>query len=353
MNKVLGVFLVSMLLTSAGAISTQVAEAKIVTYVKVSPSLIEYHDDATDQQFTVSVVIENATDLYGFDISFRWNATFLTYVNHSIRVPRDDYPDGVLQAPTFSLAKELNATAGTYRLACSSMAPALPFDGTGTVFNMTFKVRYHPALPAPTANTLLELYQTDLADSSGNRILHNKINGAITLYVLSERHDIAVLGINPWKTVVGQGHAINLSIEVLNRGSYAETFNVTASANSTVIQIQTVTLTYGNSAMLTFTWNTTNSAKGNYTINAYATPVLNETDIADNNLTDGRVSVTIPGDVDGDFDVDLYDATRLFGCYGLSMGEAGFIAECDIDDSGQVFLFDAVILLSHYGQKYP
>jgi hypothetical protein len=35
------------------------------------------------------------------------------------------------------------------------------------------------------------------------------------------------------------------------------------------------------------------------------------------------------------------------------MGEAGFVAECDMDNSGQVFLFDAVILLGHYGQKYP
>jgi hypothetical protein len=353
MNRILAVFLVSTLLISFEITLNPVAEAKIITFVKLTPSLIEYHEDASDQQFTASVIIENVTDLYGFDIRFRWNTTFLTYVSHSVRVPRDNYPDGILQAPTFSLTNAVNATAGTYRLACSSMAPASPFDGTGTAFNITFRVRYHPPLPAPTTNTLLELYQTDLADSSGNRVLHDRRNGTVTFYALSERHDVAVLSINPSKTVVGQGYATNLSIEVLNRGSYTETFNVTANANSAAIQIQAVTLTYGSSAMLIFTWNTADFGKGNYTVNAYAAPVLYETDTADNNFTDGRVSVTIPGDVDGDFDVDLYDATRLFGCYGLSMGKAGFIAECDIDNSGQVFLFDAVILLGHYGQKYP
>jgi len=58
-------------------------------------------------------------------------------------------------------------------------------------------------------------------------------------------------------------------------------------------------------------WNTTGFVKGNYAINAYATPVLDETNATNNNLTGGMVMVTILGDVNGDFFVDISDAAEI------------------------------------------
>jgi len=55
----------------------------------------------------------------------------------------------------------------------------------------------------------------------------------------------------------------------------------------------------GTSTTLTFAWNTTGLAYGNYTISAAADTVPGETDTADNTLTNGDVMVTIPGDVNG------------------------------------------------------
>jgi hypothetical protein len=112
------------------------------------------------------------------------------------------------------------------------------------------------------------------------------------------------------------------------------------------------------STIITFTLNTSGFSKGNYSISASASPVQDETDITDNNLTDGWIVVTIPGDVSGDlenghYDVDLYDAVKLLACYGARKGEPNYDPNCDIDNNGQVFLYDAVILLSHYGEKYP
>jgi parallel beta-helix repeat protein len=60
---------------------------------------------------------------------------------------------------------------------------------------------------------------------------------------------------------------------------------------------QTITLTSENTTTLTFLWNTAGIAKDNYIISAYATPVPGETDMADNNCTDGSVMVTWLGDV--------------------------------------------------------
>jgi hypothetical protein len=70
--------------------------------------------------FNVGVKISNVTNLYGFDLKFRWDSKLLDYVNHSVRVPKDDYPDGVLWEPIMLVKDEVNATAGTYWIACTS-----------------------------------------------------------------------------------------------------------------------------------------------------------------------------------------------------------------------------------------
>jgi hypothetical protein len=159
--------------------------------------------------------------------------------------------------------------------------------------------------------------------------------------------DIAVTNAASSKTVVGQGYSVNVTVIVDNQGEPTETFNVTVYCNETAITLPsgenytTVALASGESTSVVITW-----------------PVQGETDTTDNNLTVGWVLVTIPGDVDGDlengrYDVDLFDAVRLLACYGAKEGEPSFDPNCDIDNDGRVFLFDAVILLSRYGQKYP
>ena len=120
------------------------------TVVKVEPSLIELGNAGGDPipipgtQFTVTIKIYNVTNLYGFDLKFRWNTTCLEYVSHSVLVPKDTYLDGVLWNPILQLADEVNASAGTYWIAYASMYPAPPFNGTGTVFTMTFEVVNQP-----------------------------------------------------------------------------------------------------------------------------------------------------------------------------------------------------------------
>jgi len=152
--------------------------------IRVEPSLIEYHENAVGREFTVSIKIVNVTDLYGLDIKLRWNTTTLEYVSHAVLVPINTYSEGVLYDPTLSLINTVNQTAGTYRLAYSSMLPALSFNGTGTIFTMTFKVKHHPVEPEPTANIELELLSTDLVAKDGNPILHSVEHGMVTLYTV-------------------------------------------------------------------------------------------------------------------------------------------------------------------------
>jgi hypothetical protein len=124
-------------------------------------------------------------------------------------------------------------------------------------------------------------------------------------------HDVAMTDVTPNKSVVGEGYGCNITVVTEDHGGYAETFNVTVCANTTIIASQAVTLTSGNSITITFTWNTTGFAYGNYSISAVADTVSGETDTADNTYTDGWVKVTVAGGIDGSGRVDVGDLNLL------------------------------------------
>lgn len=62
---------------------------------------------------------------------------------------------------------------------------------------------------------------------------------------------------------------------------------------------------------------------------------------------------TIPGDVDGDFDVDILDVVKITGIYALREGDPGFNRDSDIDGDGVITIFDVVLCTGHYGQEWP
>jgi hypothetical protein len=323
MTKI-GIALVSMLFLSLAVVIKPVAGG--ATVVKVDPSLIEYYEDATGQQFTVAIKIVDVTNLYGFDIKFRWNTTFLEYVSDSVHVPWNATPahDGVLYNPFIFNFTQVNATTGTYWIAYSSRYPAPSFNGSGTVFNMTFKVKQQPVQPQPDAYITLELYSTDLAARGGAPIPHTRENGTVILHALAARHDVVVVGVHPGKTIVGQGYSMQINVTLANQGDFTETFNATVYANTSAIQTKTLTLTSGNSTTITSTWNTTGFAKGNYTIWAYAWPMQNETDIINNNCTDGSVLITKVGDLGGGAPV-----AHFFQCDGIiDPSDTGLFIRC-------------------------
>ncbi len=58
----------------------------------------------------------------------------------------------------------------------------------------------------------------------------------------------------------------------------------------------------------------------------------------------------LPGDIDGDGDVDLTDLAGLLAAYGTCIGDPGYNPAADIDGNGCVDLPDLAALLSHYGE---
>jgi len=164
--------------------------------------------------------------------------------------------------------------------------------------------------------------------------------------------DLAVTDVTLSKTIVGKGYSCKINLTVSNQGLDYETFYVTLYANTTTIETQTITLTSKDYKTTTFTWNTTGFAYGNYTINAYVTPVPGEAFTVDNSLANGVVMVTIPGDTNGDSTVDVLDLDALVEAYGSTSISPNWNPNIDTNNDGIVDIFDIRITGAHWGESW-
>jgi outer membrane protein assembly factor BamB len=169
----------------------------------------------------------------------------------------------------------------------------------------------------------------------------------------SAEHDVSIEGIIASKSVLGSGYSMGINVTAADLGSYTETLNLTAYANATIIGSENITLAAGISTTVTFTWNTTGLAYGNYTLSAYALLVLGETNTGNDNMTGGTVYVGIPGDINGDGIVDIYDGVIIAGAFNSQPGDHNWNPNADINGDGIVDIFDAVILAGNFNQRIP
>ena len=145
------------------------------TIVYVEPENVTANENET---ITIRVKVRNVTDLYGIEVQFCWNPSILKYVSHTVKAPVETYPDGILHSPVIIVKDQVDENAsmpgaepGTmYWLSCVSYLPADPFNGSGTVFEMTFQVVKEGAC-------YLHIIYSQLADSAGNPITHKTRDG--------------------------------------------------------------------------------------------------------------------------------------------------------------------------------
>jgi hypothetical protein len=177
-----------------------------------------------------------------------------------------------------------------------------------------------------------------------------------------ETTDVAITDVAPVKTIVDQGGSLAINVTVENQGTSDETFSVAVYADEDLavlrdeilIETRDITLTGQDSTTLFFTWDTTGVSYGNYTISAYAAPIPGETDTADNTYVDGKTLVTIPGDVNGDRTVDIFDIGYISAHWypGPPVGPLGYDLNADINNDGAVDIFDIGIANAHWGQSW-
>ena len=113
----------------------------------------------------------------------------------------------------------------------------------------------------------------------------------------------------------------------------------------------TINISSQESLVVTFTppWH---AEEGSY--NVQVTTRLFGDENPDNNRMIVPVTVlpAIPGDVDVDRDVDIFDIVLIQSCIGKEKGDPGYNPNCDINNDDEVDIFDMVIAASNYGKSW-
>jgi len=151
-------------------------------------------------------------------------------------------------------------------------------------------------------------------------------------------------------------------IKVINYGLYDEsgitiTVQMHNATYNKTIKNEPFNLGYRNSRTFNCTWSTAGIAKGNYTITVSITPVTNEKYIEDN-VYSCNVNVTILGDINGDFKVDIKDLVLVIKAFGKykshpNWNENHLIRNADVNNDDKVDIKDLVLVIKHYGEHYP
>jgi parallel beta-helix repeat protein len=170
-------------------------------------------------------------------------------------------------------------------------------------------------------------------------------------YIVRSTDKGTIPSITASKTIVGQGFNVSINVSFINQGASPEDFNVTAYANTTAIQTINITnLQLGNNTTVTFNWDTSGFVEGNYNVSANISYVTSKNDSVNSNIVGGILKVGIPGDLNGDGTVDIYDAIKLAGAFNLDPGSLNWNPNSDINGDNIIDIYDAIILAGNYGK---
>ncbi len=170
----------------------------------------------------------------------------------------------------------------------------------------------------------------------------------------SPPHDLSLTDMGSQKTIVCQGYGLNVTLTCANIGYFTESATIEVFANGTSAGTMSgITVTTATPCTITFTWDTSGFAKGNYNISALIWPVLGEIDTADNNFTDVWISVAIVGDVNADKKVDMVDLWEVARHFGIDYPDPRYVPNFDIDNNGKTDMIDLWTTAKEYGKIDP
>jgi len=161
------------------------------------------------EEFTITVNIANVINLAGFDIRFGWDTSLLEYVSHTVHVPVEDYPDGVLHEPLIWIYDIVNengvpgATPGTLYWLVVATLGGPGFNGSGIVFEMTFCC-------IGIGESALHFYETTLVDVHAAPIPHEAVDGSVVV------EGITTLYIDPAEITVLVGQVFKVDVKLEN-----------------------------------------------------------------------------------------------------------------------------------------
>jgi hypothetical protein len=285
--------------------------------------------------FKINVTIEDVRDLYGYQFNLTFDKNVLVCLQTEVL--------DVLNETYYIPNQMIDNTRGFVFINVTYYSPAIPLDIDGPTTLVTIKFRVK-SLGA----TNLTLTDTGLVDPDGQPITHEVHDGFFQSLIV----DVGIVDISAAPTALYPGGNVNVSVTATNTGNATETFSIDVYRNSTLLTTLNVTgLTPNTNYTVTFVWNTLGVSWGKYVLSAQILPLPFETHISDNTLIDGIVKLKIPGDINNDDVVDIFDATLASLAFASKPGSPNWNPDADLNGDGLVDIFDMIILSSHFGQK--
>ncbi|MEM3785459.1 MAG: CARDB domain-containing protein [Candidatus Bathyarchaeia archaeon] len=200
--------------------------------------------------------------------------------------------------------------------------------------------------PIPVGDYTLTATATEL---EGETDLEDNTYDAGIIYV--GRRNIAIINTHTSKTVTNDT-IVYINVTVTNDGEAPATFNLTAHIDTNPIQTKTnINLPPATTTHLIFLLDTTPLPKGIYTISVTATQIPGETYTQDNTLTNGIITETILGDVDGNFEVNILDISKIAVAWQTTPGDPTWNPNADLDNNNLINILDMTKAAVNFGQK--
>jgi hypothetical protein len=299
-KKILPLSILLLIVLSVLSVDMIGVSAVVSPYIGVIPDSIVDLNLTPGENFTVSIYTDYVGTNQYLNYIHAWQ--FALNYNPSVLNGVEVVNGGLIAGegtsfgpgPFDNEAGELSLTVAYFNVA------GIVTSGPGTLANVTFTVVGTGAsdITIDSHSKLIgwnwfgDPYDYDIINAADDpdQIGHGYFQNVETI-----TRDVAVTSVTPASTSVAVGTSVDIMVDVTNEGDINEGFDVTAYANATPIGMQTVThLGSGLTKSLTFTWDTTGFALGNYAINATASTVPDETDTADNTLVSAPVTVREP-----------------------------------------------------------
>ena len=147
------------------------------TTVKVEPSKTT---PIVGETLTVNITISNVQNLYGVDVTLRWNNSALKVLSNTSLLGVESHPNGVLHENILIAEASASQQIGAYTLVATSTSPAASFSGRGTIATLTFNVT---SLGRSTLELETELADKPAADEPADFIAHNDVSSSVDVSI--------------------------------------------------------------------------------------------------------------------------------------------------------------------------